>query len=185
MHEWGRCCDEAANHLLPIAEAFWIIPIVSTEEMFKLNIKFDTDSLFYLLSHFECDSHTIHMLTQQCLPSPLTSTVKLSLFTHVLSSPFSLAAELYRCHPNSSRFSNSGWIFPRQTSYMNAFVNVYVKGYVFVFPPPWKTSELFFLAQLDRKLFYIFKTSTFLYTLLISKWLWNFLIEIGQSIFST
>ena len=32
--------------------------------MFKLNTKFDVDSLLYSLSHFECDSHTVHMLTQ-------------------------------------------------------------------------------------------------------------------------
>ena len=29
---------------------------------FKLNTKSDADSLFYLLSHFECDSHTVHTL---------------------------------------------------------------------------------------------------------------------------
>ena len=39
--------------------------------MFKLNAKFDTDSLLYSLSHFECDGHTIHMLTQLHLPTPL------------------------------------------------------------------------------------------------------------------
>ena len=32
MHEWVCCCEEAANHQLPIAAAFWIIWIVSTEE---------------------------------------------------------------------------------------------------------------------------------------------------------
>ena len=32
--------------------------------MFKLNAKFDADSLLYLLSHFECNGHTVHMLTQ-------------------------------------------------------------------------------------------------------------------------
>ena len=65
--------------------------------MFKLNVKFDADSLFYSLSHFECDGHTVHMLTQQHLPPPLTSTVKSSLFTHAHSSPLSLAARLHRC----------------------------------------------------------------------------------------
>ena len=39
--------------------------------MFKLNAKFDADSLLYSLSHFECDGHTIHMLTQLHLPTPL------------------------------------------------------------------------------------------------------------------
>ena len=60
--------------------------------MFKLNAKFDADSLFYSLSHFECDGHTVHLLTQRRLPPPLASTVKSSLFTHVHSNPLSLAA---------------------------------------------------------------------------------------------
>ena len=32
MCEWVYCHDDAANHQLPIAEAFWIIQIVSLEE---------------------------------------------------------------------------------------------------------------------------------------------------------
>ena len=51
--------------------------------MFKLNAKFDADSLLYSLSHFECDSHTVHMLTQWCLLPPLTSTVRLSDCSHM------------------------------------------------------------------------------------------------------
>ena len=71
-------------------------------EMFKLNAKFDVDSLLYSLSHFECDGHTVHMLTQWHLPPPLTSTGKSSLFTHVHSSPLSIAVRLHRCHANHS-----------------------------------------------------------------------------------
>ena len=63
--------------------------------IFKLNTKLDADSLLYLLSHFECDSHTVHMLTQWHPPPPLTSTVKSSLFTHVHSSPLFLASSGY------------------------------------------------------------------------------------------
>ena len=63
--------------------------------MFKLNVKFDADLLVYLLSHFECDGHTVRMLTQWRLPPPLTSTVKLSLFPHVHSSPLSLVVRLH------------------------------------------------------------------------------------------
>ena len=84
--------------------------------MFKLNAKFDTDSLLYLLSRFECDDHTVHMLTQQHLPPPLTSTVK-SLFTHTHSSPFLLAARLHRCCANHSYYINNGWAFSGQTLY--------------------------------------------------------------------
>ena len=36
MHEQARCRDEAANHQLPIAVAFWIIWIVSTGECSRL-----------------------------------------------------------------------------------------------------------------------------------------------------
>ena len=32
MHEWLHCCNEADNHQLPIAAAFWITWIISAEE---------------------------------------------------------------------------------------------------------------------------------------------------------
>ena len=85
--------------------------------MFNLNAKFDADLLLYSLSHFECDKHTVHMLTQCCLPPPLTSTVKSSLFTHAHSSPLSLAARLCQCLANHSHYNSNGWAFSRQTSY--------------------------------------------------------------------
>ena len=72
--------------------------------MFKLNSKFDADSLLYALSHFEWDSHTVHMLTQWCLLAPLKSRVKSSLFTHVHSCPLSLAARLHRCLANHAPY---------------------------------------------------------------------------------
>ena len=68
--------------------------------MFKLKTKYDADLLFYSLSHFECDGHTVHMLTQWCLPQPLSNTMKSSLFTDAHSSPFSLATRLHLCHTN-------------------------------------------------------------------------------------
>ena len=114
MREWEYCRDKVASHQLPIAVAFWTIQIVS-QGMFKLNAKFDADSLLYLLSHFECHGHAVHILTQKCLPPPLTSTVKSSLFTHVHSSPLVLAARLYWGHANCSHCINNGWTFPRQT----------------------------------------------------------------------
>ena len=85
--------------------------------MFKLNTKFDVDSLLYC--HFECNDHTVHMLTQQHPPPPLTSAVNSSLFTHVHSSPLSplsLATRLHRCQANCSHYVNDGWIFSGQTS---------------------------------------------------------------------
>ena len=94
--------------------------------MFKLNAKFDADSLLYSLSHFECNSHTVQVLTQWHLLPPLTSTVKSSLFTHVPSSPLSLAARLHWCHANHSCYNNNGWTFSGQTSYM--FYLSYLNG---------------------------------------------------------
>ena len=103
MHEGVLYRDEAANHQLPRAVAFWIIWIVSTGECSCLPQNLFADSLLYSLCHFECNSHTAHMLTQWCLPPPLTSTVKLSLFMHAHSSPLSLAARLHWCGTNASK----------------------------------------------------------------------------------
>ena len=82
----------------------------------KLNAKLECRSIV-LLAHFECDGHTVHMLTQQSLLPPLTSAVKPSLFTHAHSTPLSLAARLYQCHANCSRYINNGWTFSGQTLY--------------------------------------------------------------------
>ena len=67
IHEWARYHDEAVNHQLPKAAAFWIIWIVSTQECSSLAQNL---MLFVaLLTHFECDGHRAHMLTQQiCRP---------------------------------------------------------------------------------------------------------------------
>ena len=46
--------------------------------MFKLNTKFDAVLLLYVFSCFECDGHSVYVLTQWCPPPPLTSTVKSS-----------------------------------------------------------------------------------------------------------
>ena len=55
--------------------------------------------------------HTVHMLTQRLLLPPLTSTVKLSLFTHAHPSLLSLAARLQWCIANHSCYINNGWTF--------------------------------------------------------------------------
>ena len=85
--------------------------------MFKLNAKFGADLLLYLLSHFECEGHTVHMFTQQHLLPPLTSRVKSSLFTHVQSSPLFLSARLHGCCANHSCYINNGWNFSGQTMF--------------------------------------------------------------------
>ena len=86
--------------------------------MFKLHVKFDADSLLYLLRHSECDGHTVHVLTQWCLLPLLTSTVRSSLCMQAHSSPLSLAAGLHPCRMNSSCCINSGWAFSGQTAYV-------------------------------------------------------------------
>ena len=60
IHEQTCCHQPSAAHscvLLNHLDSFW-------GGMFKLTAKFDVDSLLYLLSHFECDSHKVHVLTQ-------------------------------------------------------------------------------------------------------------------------
>ena len=130
LHEmWcisGHGRDEAANHQLPIAATFWIIWSFC-REIFKLNAKFYSDSLFSLLSHFECNGHTVHMVNQWHLLPPLTSTVTLSLFTHVHSSPLSLAAMIHWCHANCSHYINNSWTFFRQTSSCTSMGTWYFK----------------------------------------------------------
>ena len=63
------------------------------------------------------------MLTQQCLPPPLISTMKSLLFMHMHSSPLSLTARLRGCCTNHSRYINNGWTCSGQ--------------------PPWKEISLF------------------------------------------
>ena len=130
MHEWAYYLDEAAHHQLPIAAAFWIIWIVSTQECSsecKIWCRFVA-----LLSHFECDGHPVHMLTQWRLLPPLTCTVKSSLFMYVHSSPLSLAARLHPCHTNQSCYINNGWAFSGQTfilPFLNNYSNRCIKTY--------------------------------------------------------
>ena len=105
----------------PVAHSWGLLnhPNTFHRRMFKLNAKFDADLLFYSLSHFECNSHTVHMLTQWHQLSPLTSTVKLSLFTHAHSSPLSFAASLHQCCVNHSHYINSGWTVSGQMSFIS------------------------------------------------------------------
>ena len=74
-----------------------------------------------------------------CLPPSLTSTVKSSLFTHVHSSPLSLAARLHRCCTNCSCYINNGWTFFRQTSYSKFSPPVFIScllSYLLICPAP-------------------------------------------------
>ena len=107
----------------PVAHSYRLLshPNSFRRGMFKLHAKFDADSLLYSFSHFERDSYTVQILIQWCLPPPLNSTVKLSLFTHAHSSPPSLDARLHQCHSNCSCYINSGWTFSGKPLVYNGY----------------------------------------------------------------
>ena len=80
----------------------------------------------------------------------LTGTMKSSSFTHVLSSPQSLAARFHWCHADHFHYSNNGWTFSGQNIYkiyvyvlyviclyinlFSAFLNIYnvYKIYIYI-----------------------------------------------------
>ena len=113
---------------LPVAYSWGLLKLPNNfcRGVFKLNTKFDADSLFCSLSHVECDGHTGHMLTQWHLPPPLTSTVKWSLFTHAHSSPLGCQVTSMSCKPFSlyqqwldfqtHRVYTQFWISTKRTS---------------------------------------------------------------------
>ena len=72
MHEYACCCDEGANHQFPVAQSYGLLnqPNSFCRRMFKFNAKFDVDLFLYSLSHFACDNHSVHMLTQWHLLPP-------------------------------------------------------------------------------------------------------------------
>ena len=116
MYEWAHCHHEAANHQLSEATAFRMIWIVLAEEC---------SSQMQNLMQIHCSTcsgisnvmATQHTCSLNRVSAPLTSAVKLSLFTRVHSSPLSLAARFHQCCINGSHYINNGWTFTRQASY--------------------------------------------------------------------
>ena len=106
---------------LPITRCPQVWPSESSEQFLQSNVqashKISGRFVVVLTQSFECEDHTVPMLTQQVLPPPQTSTVKSSLFMHVHSSPLSLAARLHRCCTNHSCYISNGWTFYGQTTY--------------------------------------------------------------------
>ena len=101
--------------------------------MFKFNTKFDADFLLYFLSYFECNSHTVHMLTQWHLLPLLTSTVKSSLFTHAHSSPLSLAASYISVMQTILVLLIMVGIIPERVCiHTNTHVYTYIYTYIYV-----------------------------------------------------
>ena len=127
MHEQVHCHDEATNHRLPVAVAFWIIWIVSGEECLNstqnlIQIRCSTCSVILnaRATQFTCLFNGVY-------PPSLTSTVKLSLFTHVHSHPLSLVARLHWYQANYSHYINNGWTFSGQTSYISIKLFLFLK----------------------------------------------------------
>ena len=97
--------------------------------MFKLNVKFDADSLLYVPSHFKCDSHTIHMLTHSVVSITQSLVhhwlVQWSCHCSHMHVPvhFSLAAKLHQCCANL--LTMAGIFADRPHVYMCVYVSVY------------------------------------------------------------
>ena len=118
MHEWACCCDEAANHQLPIGVAFWINGIVSVEECSNLMQNLKQIHCSTCCSVIVNAMATQYTYSLNSISHPLlTSTVKSSLFTHAYSSPISLVASLHPCHTNLSHYIYNALTFSRQTLY--------------------------------------------------------------------
>ena len=106
----------------------WLQPSESSEQflsrgMFKLNAISDADLLLCSLSHFECDGHTVHMLTQWASTAP---TDQYSEVVIVHTSAFQstlLGCQVTSCCANDSHYINNGWTFSRQTSYKSIFLS--------------------------------------------------------------
>ena len=149
-----------------------------------LNAKFDAGSLLYLLSCFECDGHTVHMLDQQCLPPPL-STVRSSLFMHVHSSSLSLAARLHQHGVICSHYVNNGWTSSRQTSLYILRLSVCSSG-VFIYHSTSQVHKTAFLSfvSLDLCVVHLQTTCPKLQFFVVFKFFVHFAGEISDSVFA-
>ena len=95
MHDQACCYDEAVNHQL--ANSFSLLKHSNTSFRGMLNLRQN-------LTQIHCSTHSVilNLTATQCTCSlngvyqpPLTSTEKLSSFTHMHSSPISLAIRLH------------------------------------------------------------------------------------------
>ena len=159
MHKRSQCHNEAAQP--PVDHSCSLLNYLNSfhRGKFKLNTKFDADSLLYFLSHFECNglNATLYMLTQWHLPPPLTSTVKSSLFTHAHSSLLSLAARLHGCRAFCYHYITNGWTLSRPH-----FIQLVKRGkscYLWQHGWPWgavhsvKRSDKYWLVSLTCGIF--------------------------------
>ena len=121
---------------LPITSCPWLWPTESSNHpnsfhggMFKLNAKFDVDSLLYCLIHFERNGpHSTHAHSTVSTAPTVSEVVIVHTCAH--SSPLSLAARLYQCRTNHSSYSNNAWAFSRQTSYI--YMGIYAHMCIYI-----------------------------------------------------
>ena len=113
MREQASCGDEAANHQLPIAAAFWIIQIVSVEECssFMQNMMQSHCSTCSVILNATATQYTCSLNGVYC-PHWL---VQWSCHCSCMCIPV-----LSRWLPGvqTSGYINNGWTFSRQTSYI-------------------------------------------------------------------
>ena len=123
IHELARCHDKVAHHQLPTVVAFWIIWLVSVEKCSSLrwNLMQTSCSTCSVILNVTATQYTCSLNGIYC--PHLTSTV----FTHVHSTPLSLAARLYPCRTNHFCYINNGWTFSGQTSYITLIISTELK----------------------------------------------------------
>ena len=76
----------------------------------KLNAKFDADSLLYSPSHFECEGHTVHMLTHWSTTLTASYSEVVTVHTCTFQS-IPLGCQVTSMSPNCFRYINTGWAF--------------------------------------------------------------------------
>ena len=110
MHEWACCHDEASNHQLYIAAAFWISQIVSAEECSSL-----TQNLMQI--HCSTCSVILNVMATQyiCSLNSVYSPHWLVYWSHHCSCMHIPVHSLYWCHTNHSCYINSSWTFSKHT----------------------------------------------------------------------
>ena len=84
--------------------------------MSKLDAKSDADLLLYSRSHFECNGHTGHTLTQGLLPPPLTNKYSEVVIVHTCASQSTLlGCQVTSMSHKHSHYIHNGWTFSEET----------------------------------------------------------------------
>ena len=140
LHETWCMSRSTVVMKLPVAHSCGLLNHLNSFQggMFKLSAKFDADSLLYSIKHFECDCHTVHMLTWQSL-LPSLSTVKSSLFMHAHSGPLSWAARLRWCCADILVILTIAGLFLDRLGYgygdIYQYLSIYISIHIYIWIP--------------------------------------------------